>query len=47
LETVGLAETLQQIPLEITGEPPSFVILPPLEADAAVIKVTGEVVNEG
>jgi hypothetical protein len=37
LAVVGLAETLQQTPLEVTSAPPSFVTLPP---DKAVVELT-------
>jgi hypothetical protein len=47
LETVGLAETLQQIPLETTGDPPSLVIFPPPVAEVAVTEVIAEVVSIG
>lgn len=38
LNIVGLAIVLQQIPLEVTVAPPSFVMFPPLEAVVWVIE---------
>jgi hypothetical protein len=43
--TVGLGEVLQQIPLAVTGVPPSEVILPPLIAVILVTEVATLVVN--
>ena len=37
---VGIYELLQQTPLELTGEPPSLIILPPQIALIEVIDVT-------
>ena len=37
LETVGLAEVLQQTPLAVTEEPPSEVTIPPPVAPVEVI----------
>jgi hypothetical protein len=44
---VGLGLVLQQIPLAVTGVPPSLVIVPPLFALDAVIEVIAEVVMVG
>ena len=46
-EIVGSTEVFQQIPLEITGDPPSFVTLPPEIAVVYEISVTGIVATEG
>jgi hypothetical protein len=43
--TVGLGEVLQQIPLAVTGVPPSEVILPPLIAVILVTEVATFVVK--
>jgi hypothetical protein len=45
--TVGFGEVLQQIPLAVTGAPPSEVILPPLIAVILVTEVDAFVVNIG
>jgi hypothetical protein len=44
---VGAVEVLQHTPLAVTAEPPSEVILPPVEAVVAVISITGEVDTTG
>ena len=44
---VGLAEVLQQTPLEVTVEPPSEVTFPPLDALVVVTEVTAVVVIDG
>ena len=43
--TVGFGEVLQQIPLAVTGDSPSDVILPPLIAVILVTEVATLVVN--
>ena len=43
LEIVGLSDVLQQMPLAVTGEPLSVVILPPPVADEVVTAVMGVV----
>ena len=43
--TIGFGEVLQQIPLAITGVPPSEVILPPLIAVMLVTEVATLVVK--
>ena len=47
LANVGLILVLQQIPLTVTGDPPSDVIVPPLEAVVLVIEETPVVVSVG
>lgn len=44
---VGLAEVLQQMPREVTVEPPQFVTLPPLVAVLAKIAETVFVLTTG
>ena len=47
LANVGLVFVLQQMPLTVTGDPPSDVIVPPLEAVALIIEETPVVVRVG
>jgi hypothetical protein len=47
LGNVGLVFVFQQIPLTVTGDPPSDVIVPPLEAVVLVIEETAVVVRVG
>ena len=47
LDIVGYCDVLQQMPLVVTGNPPSEVTLPPLTALLAVILLTVLVVTEG
>jgi hypothetical protein len=42
-EMVGFSVVLQHMPLAVTAEPLSLVILPPLVADVEVIAVIAEV----
>jgi hypothetical protein len=42
-ETVGLAEVPHTTPLAVIGEPPSALMLPPLEAEVAVIELPATV----
>ena len=47
LESVGLCEVLQHIPLTVIFAPPSFVITPPLVAVVLTIKDASVVVKVG
>ena len=44
---VGSCEVLQQIPLAVTADPPSKVMVPPPEAEVPVSAVMGRVVRDG
>jgi hypothetical protein len=46
-DIAGIGELLQQTPLSVTGELPLAEIFPPPRAEAADMKLTGEVVTEG
>ena len=43
----GFWLVLQQIPLTVTGEPPSELMVPPLTAPVGVIEVAGAVEIDG
>ena len=47
LARVGLVDVLQQIPLAVTGDPPSAVTSPPDVADVCVIFVIAVVMTVG
>ena len=46
-EIVGFADVLQHTPRNVTDDPPSLVILPPLVAMVPAIKDTSVVVSVG